>query len=140
MDDYAEANMTSTLTPTRNHVEPAAPPTHEMRSAAAARALAALRPIGITFGGSALLNGFLAAGATAAAIGPLFLPGGAGTARSLRRLVGLGATAAWAYTLVARPWFLRWGAADADLDRPLPGDAIVPHAVWRSTRAITIAA
>src|SRR5262245_50495627 len=104
MDDYAEANMTNTLTPTHNHVEPAAPTTHDVRPAAATRALAALRPIGITFGGSALLNGFLAAGATAAAIGPLFRPSGAGTARNLHRLVGLGATAAWAYTLVVRPW------------------------------------
>jgi hypothetical protein len=100
----------------------------------------ALRAIGITWGGPALLNAFLAAGAAAAAVGPLLWPPGAGKVRALRRLAGLGAVAAWAYTLVVRPWFLRWGAAGVDLDRPLPGDEIVPHAVWRSTRAVTIAA
>jgi hypothetical protein len=44
------------------------------------------------------------------------------------------------YFGVARPWFRRWGATDAEVAMSLPGDAIVPAARSRETRAITIAA
>jgi hypothetical protein len=37
-----------------------------------------------------------------------------------------------------RGWHLRWGATLAEAAAPLPGDALVPHAQYRSTRAITI--
>jgi hypothetical protein len=42
------------------------------------------------------------------------------------------------YTLVARPWFLKWGATAAELAEPLPGDNLVPNARASATRAITI--
>jgi hypothetical protein len=44
------------------------------------------------------------------------------------------------YFGVARPWFRRWGATDAEVRMSLPGDEIVPAARARETRAITIAA
>jgi hypothetical protein len=59
------------------------------------------------------------------------------------RWAGLGLTAlaaAAAYQLVIRPWHLRWGATDAEVRRPLPGDERVPNPVLQSTRAITIEA
>lgn len=43
------------------------------------------------------------------------------------------------YVLVARPWFLSWGATETDRAQTLPGDEIVPDARG-TTRAITIAA
>jgi hypothetical protein len=42
--------------------------------------------------------------------------------------------------LVARPWYVRWGATAEEQRRALPGDEIVPGATTTSTRAITIAA
>jgi hypothetical protein len=39
-----------------------------------------------------------------------------------------------------RRWHLRWGATAAEVAAPLPGDALVPHPQYGSTRAITIAA
>jgi hypothetical protein len=39
-----------------------------------------------------------------------------------------------------RRWHLRWGATPAELAERLPGDALLPHARFRATRAITIAA
>jgi hypothetical protein len=44
------------------------------------------------------------------------------------------------YFSVARPWFRRWGATDAEVAMALPGDDIVPEAKARETRAITVAA
>jgi hypothetical protein len=41
------------------------------------------------------------------------------------------------FTLV-RPWYLRWGATDAEARMTLPGDEIVPNAASQTTRAITI--
>jgi hypothetical protein len=39
-----------------------------------------------------------------------------------------------------RRWHCRWGATAAEIVEPLPGDALLPHAQFRSTRAITIGA
>ena len=39
-----------------------------------------------------------------------------------------------------RPWHLRWGATDAEVRAPMPGDNIVRRAQFNSTRAISIAA
>jgi hypothetical protein len=39
-----------------------------------------------------------------------------------------------------RRWHLRWGATPAEVAAALPGDALLPHAQYRSTRAITIEA
>ena len=45
------------------------------------------------------------------------------------------------FTFVARPWYLRWGATDAELQMPLPGDEYIPSPVGAMpTRAITIQA
>ena len=37
-----------------------------------------------------------------------------------------------------RKWHLHWGAAATEIVDPLPGDELLPHAQFRSTRAITI--
>jgi hypothetical protein len=37
-----------------------------------------------------------------------------------------------------RSWHLRWGATPAETAASLPGDALVPHAQFKATRAITI--
>ena len=37
-----------------------------------------------------------------------------------------------------RRWHLRWGATPAEIAASLPGDALLPRAQYRSTRAITI--
>jgi hypothetical protein len=39
-----------------------------------------------------------------------------------------------------RRWHLRWGATPAEVAASLPGDELFPHAQFRPTRAITIAA
>jgi hypothetical protein len=39
-----------------------------------------------------------------------------------------------------RRWHLRWGATDAEVEGPMPGDEIVLHPSFDATRAITIAA
>jgi hypothetical protein len=39
-----------------------------------------------------------------------------------------------------RPWYSRWGAPKGEVDRPLPGDEIVPQPTLEVTRAITIQA
>jgi hypothetical protein len=39
-----------------------------------------------------------------------------------------------------RRWHLRWGATDAEVASPMPGDQIVPQPSFNATRAITIAA
>ena len=41
---------------------------------------------------------------------------------------------------LCRPWHLRWGATDAEVQGMMPGDEIVPNASFNATRAITIAA
>ena len=43
-----------------------------------------------------------------------------------------------AFLMFVRPWYLRWGATDADAARALPGDEIIPDAAGQETRAITI--
>jgi hypothetical protein len=53
--------------------------------------------------------------------------------------LGLGAgLAAAAYALVVRPWQLRRGATDAEVERALPGDALIPRPKHGYTQAITI--
>ena len=45
-----------------------------------------------------------------------------------------------AYLLFIRPWQLRWGATDEELERPMPGAEIVERPTFNATRAVTIAA
>jgi hypothetical protein len=42
------------------------------------------------------------------------------------------------YALAVRPWFLRWGATDAELQMHLPGDDLLAHPGATATRALTI--
>ncbi|HBX68998.1 MAG TPA: hypothetical protein DEH25_06360 [Chloroflexi bacterium] len=44
------------------------------------------------------------------------------------------------YILAVRPWHLRWGASDAEVDLSLPGDDLVPEAKLKATHAISIQA
>jgi hypothetical protein len=50
--------------------------------------------------------------------------------------LGLLAVASGAY--LVRRLGLRWGATDAEVYRPLPGDEVVPHPMLETTHAITI--
>jgi hypothetical protein len=50
--------------------------------------------------------------------------------------VGAGALAA--YSLLVRPWHLRWGATDTEITEPLAGDDVKPDAANRITHAVTI--
>ncbi len=44
------------------------------------------------------------------------------------------------YSLLIRPWHLKWGATEAEVSRALPGDDIVPGPKIAATHAITIQA
>ncbi len=52
----------------------------------------------------------------------------------------LTAAAPLAYLAVLRPWYLTWGATPEEANRDLPGDELVRHPTWETTRAVTIAA
>jgi hypothetical protein len=58
--------------------------------------------------------------------------------RSLRLSMILAAVAPWIYPFVIRPWHLRWGATDDEVNAPMPGDDEAAHPIFESTRAITI--
>jgi len=61
-------------------------------------------------------------------------------ARTLGVSVAAGAAALAAYILGVRPWYLRWGATEAEFEVPLPGDEIIPRPRHRDTHAITVRA
>jgi hypothetical protein len=48
--------------------------------------------------------------------------------------------AAVAYLLVFRPWQLRWGATEEELERAMPGDELVTEPDLDATRGVTVAA
>jgi hypothetical protein len=56
---------------------------------------------------------------------------------TIAALALLGAAVAL-YEGVVRPWHLRWGADDEEVDQPLPGDGFVAEPARQCTRAITI--
>ncbi len=63
--------------------------------------------------------------------------------KSGKGLAILGPIVSWMtvlYILLIRPWHLRWGATDEEVERPMPGDDQVPHPMLEATRAITIKA
>jgi hypothetical protein len=99
----------------------------------------AVRAFGVALGPSLLLDLFAAGGILAVLTGWLFRPH-KGLARLLRPLVALGAAFPWVYAFFIRPWHLRWGATDEEVDRALPGDGLVPEPAIESTRAITVRA
>jgi hypothetical protein len=43
-----------------------------------------------------------------------------------------------AYLLVLRPWQLRWGATDEELERAMPGDELVTEPDLDATRGLTV--
>lgn len=51
---------------------------------------------------------------------------------------GVPVAGALAYWRFVRPWHLRWGATDEEVERHYPGDDLVPDPRLDSTRAITI--
>jgi len=42
------------------------------------------------------------------------------------------------YLVLIRPWYMNWGATDAEIAMVLPGDTYIPPATHVSTRAVTI--
>jgi hypothetical protein len=42
------------------------------------------------------------------------------------------------YFFAIRPWHLRWGSTDEEVDMKLPGDDLIPNAKLKATHAITI--
>jgi hypothetical protein len=50
----------------------------------------------------------------------------------------LSAVPIWVTSPLIRPWHMRWGATDAEVAGPMPGDDVVPRAQFNATRSITI--
>lgn len=42
------------------------------------------------------------------------------------------------YLLWIRPWQLRWGATDEEVNRAMPGDDIVRRPTFNATRGVTV--
>jgi hypothetical protein len=58
-----------------------------------------------------------------------------------RRVAALASTLLVLFAVLfafVRPWYLRWGASDEEVQRVLPGDEIVSRVEFQETRAITI--
>ena len=49
-----------------------------------------------------------------------------------------GTAAAACYWFAIRPWFLNWGATEAEIEAPMPGDEVIRDPVHVSTRSVTI--
>jgi len=60
----------------------------------------------------------------------------------VRRQLGTGlattAAALVAYRFAFQPWHRNWGATAEEVEKPLPGDGLVPNPSYTTTRAITI--
>jgi hypothetical protein len=50
----------------------------------------------------------------------------------------LGAVSFGVYLRFIRPWHLRWGTSDEELQRPMPGDDEIKQPSYATTRAVTI--
>ena len=96
-----------------------------------------VRGMGVLLGPSLLLGLFVVWGTRAVMTGWVFRRR-EGLARLLRPLAILGAAFPWAYAFAIRPWHLRWGATDEEVEKLLPGDELVPDPGIESTRAITV--
>ena len=55
-------------------------------------------------------------------------------------LAAAGAGTLAAYALAVRPWHVRWGATDEEVNERLPGDELVRHPNVEATHAVTIKA
>ena len=53
-------------------------------------------------------------------------------------LTALIAVAMVLYLRFLRPWYLRWGATEEEVEQSIPGDEEITQANYQSTRAITI--
>ena len=68
-----------------------------------------------------------------------FVPAAMGTATRWATLASAAAVVgATVYLAVGRERLLRWGATDAEMLEPLPGDVYLPDAMLASTRATTV--
>jgi hypothetical protein len=98
----------------------------------------AVRAFGVMLGPSLLLDLCAVLSTWAVASGWLLRPREGLLARLLRPLAILGAAFPWVYAFFIRPWHLKWDATDEKVDKPLPGDELVPDPAIESTRAITV--
>ena len=55
-------------------------------------------------------------------------------------LAALGAVSLGVYLRFIRPWQLRWGATDEEVEHRMPGDDVVKQPTFNATRAVTIQA
>lgn len=62
----------------------------------------------------------------------------AGSVRLVLPATMLGAGTLLAYLLWIRPWQLRWGATDEEVESSMPGDEIVRDPTFDATRAVTV--
>ena len=51
-----------------------------------------------------------------------------------------GAAVVTVYAVALRPWHMKWGASQHEVEQPMPGDDVIPMPKIETTRAITIAA
>jgi hypothetical protein len=92
-----------------------------------------VRAFGVMLGGPLVLDACVAAS----------LIGVARAVRQRRRphpIAVAGTVVAAGYAVAVRPWIRRWGATEEELEKPLPGDELVPDAGIATTRAVTIEA
>jgi hypothetical protein len=68
---------------------------------------------------------------------PMRIPRGALPSAVRAALVAAVALAV-AYVTFLRPAYMRWGATDVEIARPMPGDLVVGQATYIATRAVTI--
>jgi hypothetical protein len=54
--------------------------------------------------------------------------------------VTAGVTAMLGYMFVVRPWHLKWGATNREIERPMAGDELVKEPIHVTTRAVNIEA
>jgi hypothetical protein len=63
---------------------------------------------------------------------------GSGARKLALTLDTLSAVPIWAASPFVRRWHVRWGASDAEVAGPMPGDEVVPRAQFNATRSISI--
>lgn len=59
-------------------------------------------------------------------------------AKTIGAIAAGGAALAATFAFAVRPWYMRWGATDEEIRMSLPGDELIPDAVYEYTRAVTI--
>jgi hypothetical protein len=97
-----------------------------------------LRGAAVMYGPAIVLDLFEGISVLLAAIGRLPDTSRSRAARMLRPIMAAGTLLPWVYLLIVRPWHMNWGATDEEVRKRLPGDELVPHPTFESTRAITV--